>query len=1049
MKAELDTQVLQKALAEIRRLKAENVTLREAPQAHHSAHLGNTAAAPIGEPIAVIGFSCRTPGGGDNAESFWSVLDEERSTVAEVPDYRWSIDKYYDPDPDMPGKMRCRFGSFLGPVDGFDCKLFGISPLEASFMDPQQRLLMEMAWEALEDANIKPSSLKGSRTGVFIGQSGFDFATQHMAEESLKEITPYVGTGCAFSPAAGRISYTFDLKGPSYVVDTACSSSLVAMHNACLSLRQGDSSMALVGAANLILGPGMSINFDKVGMLCEDGVIKTFDEDAHGVVRAEGGGMVVLKRLSDAQRDGDRIDGIIMGSAVSQDGASTSLMAPNGSSQREVMLAALKAAGLQPDQIDLVEAHGTATKMGDPTELNSTLDAYCASPRTNPLLIGSLKTNFGHMEAAAGIVGFIKLLLSLRNEKIPAQLNYSKGHPDIEWDKVSLSVCAKAQSWPHGGRSRIAGLSGFGFSGTNAHVILGDAPSVQGREISQQSSKDKNAELVVLSAASEFALAQAVVKLRGHEAHTLAQLAYTLRTRREALPVRLALTVSDRDELDLRLDAFIEKGRARGVASGRARTRNGRLAAAFVFCGHGAQYLGMGAELYSHDGVFKNALDEALAYAESHMGIELRELLLVAAEQTEQTSILGTASSNGRLDQTAHAQLGLFCVQYALAKQWLAWGVKPKVVMGHSLGEYTAACIAGVFSLEDAVLLVAERGRLMEQLSKPGAMICAFEDEEKVAEIVSHYQQASIAAVNGPGIILISGLAAEVAQIGQKVEQGGGRVSPVSIDRAFHSPLVEPVLSAFEATLKLVTFAVPTIPLISNVTGVVAGPEIGTPAYWLRHLRQPVQFCSGIRTLHEMKLDALIDVSPEPVLMGLDLCYQELRSETGSSAQWVPSLRKGQTEDKCMLDSLGRLFVLGLDVADAPLITRDERHTERLPTYGFDRQRCWSAAAERGQGIVSSPTLPVLAKAMETQKAEEQPIHNDSNLPALAVSQAEAKTSAEFEIQAVSRQEPELANIRYNASAEPSFTLQVGPSPSSIMLEHMEIMEQYLASVRQ
>ena len=279
----------------------------------------------------MIGFSCRTPGGGDNAESFWSVLDEERSTVAEVPDYRWSIDKYYDPDPDMPGKMRCRFGSFLGPVDGFDCKLFGISPLEASFMDPQQRLLMEMAWEALEDANIKPSSLKGSRTGVFIGQSGFDFATQHMAEESLKEITPYVGTGCAFSPAAGRISYTFDLKGPSYVVDTACSSSLVAMHNACLSLRQGDSSMELVGAANLILGPGMSINFDKVGMLCEDGVIKTFDEDAHGVVRAEGGGMVVLKRLSDAQRDGDRIDGIIMGSAVSQDGASTSLMAPNGS----------------------------------------------------------------------------------------------------------------------------------------------------------------------------------------------------------------------------------------------------------------------------------------------------------------------------------------------------------------------------------------------------------------------------------------------------------------------------------------------------------------------------------------------------------------------------------------------------------------------------------------------------------------------------------------------------------------------------------------------
>ena len=1026
MKAELDTQVLQKALAEIRRLKAENSALRETPKANQSAQNEGIAAAPIGEPIAVIGFSCRTPGGGDNPDSFWSVLDEERSTVTEVPSYRWAIDKYYDPDPDMPGKMRCRFGSFLGPVDGFDCKLFGISPLEASFMDPQQRLLMEMAWEALEDANIKPSSLKGTRTGVFIGQSGFDFATQHMTEESLKEITPYVGTGCAFSPAAGRISYTFDLKGPSYVVDTACSSSLVAMHNACLSLRQGDSSMALVGAANLILGPGMSINFDKVGMLCEDGVIKTFDEDAHGVVRAEGGGMVVLKRLSDAQRDGDRIDGVIMGSAVSQDGASTSLMAPNGSSQREVMEAALKAAGLQPDQIDLVEAHGTATKMGDPTELNSTLDAYCSSARTNPLLIGSLKTNFGHMEAAAGIVGFIKLLLSLRNEKIPAQLNYSKGHPDIEWDSVALRVCAKAQAWPRGGRSRIAGLSGFGFSGTNAHVILADAPNAQGNEIAQRCSSDKRTELIVLSAASEFALAQAVNKLRSHEAESLSRLAYTLRARREALPVRMALAVSDRDDLDQRLDAFIEKGKARGVTSGRTRTRNGRLAAAFVFCGHGAQYLGMGAQLYAKGGVFREALDHALDCAESHSGIELRELLLTEVEKGVQTSILGAASSNGRLDQTAHAQLGLFCVQYALAKQWLAWGVKPKVVMGHSLGEYTAACIAGVFSLDDAVRLVAERGRLMEQRSKPGAMICAFEDEQKVAEIVGHYKQASIAAVNGPGIVLVSGLAAEVAQIGQKVEQGGGRVSPVSIDRAFHSPLVEPVLAEFEKTLQAVTFNAPEIPLISNVSGDIAGPEIRTPAYWLRHLRQPVQFCSGVRTLHEMKLDALIDVSPEPVLMGLDLCYQELRSETGSSAQWLPSLRKGQTDDKCMLDSLGRLFVLGLDIADAPLSADDEKRSDRLPTYGFDRQRCWSAAAERGQGMVNQ---------------------SDPTLPTLAASQPEAKNVAELQTSAASVRDAELTEI--HPVPAPSFIQQTGPSPSSIMLEHMEIMEQYLASFRQ
>lgn len=1011
-----DKKILQKALAEIRRLKEENQTLKSAPAGL--------------EPIAVIGFSCRTPGGGDTPESFWQVLEQERSTVEEVPAYRWSIDKYYDPDPDAQGKLRCRYGSFLGPVDGFDCKLFGISPLEASYMDPQQRLLMEMAWEALEDANIKPSSLKGSRTGVFVGQSGFDFATQHMTEESLKEITPYVGTGCAFSPAAGRISYTFDFKGPSYVVDTACSSSLVAMHNACLSLRQGDSSMALVGAANLILGPGMSINFDKVGMLCEDGVIKTFDDDAHGVVRAEGGGMVVLKRLSDALRDGDRIDGVIRGSAVSQDGASTSLMAPNGSSQREVMLAALGAAGLSPDAIDVIEAHGTATKMGDPTELNSVLDAYCDAPRAKPLLIGSLKTNFGHMEAAAGIIGFIKLLLALRHERIPAQLNYSKGHSDIDWSTVPLEVCAEAKDWKRGERPRVAGLNGFGFSGTNAHILVADAPAAATLPATEaQALSASTPQLITLSAASAESLRALAGKLSKTDFGALPALASTLRTRREGLSERLAFTASSEEEARQQLDKFSERGKARGVASARAKTRSGKISAAFVFCGHGAQYLGMGADLYASHPVYREAFDRALACAEAQEGIALRDLLLVEQQKQESDSILGTQASNGRLDQTAHAQLGLFCVQYALAQQWLAWGVKPKVVMGHSLGEYTAACVAGVFSLEDGVRLVAERGRLMEQLSKPGAMICAFEEEEAVAAVVREFRHVSIAAVNGPGIILVSGAAAEVGQVASRIEAGGGRVSPVAIDRAFHSPLVEPVLDAYAAVLRTVAFHPARLPLISNVSGSLAGAEVGTVDYWLRHLREPVQFCLGVKTLHEMKLDALLDVSPEPVLMGLDLCYQELRSETGSSAVWIPSLRRGQQGAKSLLDSLGRLFVLGLDVGALELDAKDSpvsdpRRSRRLPTYQFDRQRCWSAAAERAQ------------TGVQAEQADAPP----ASQPSPATVPVNNTASA-------ARETPVLRPVAVQARDEraaPATTV------SSVMLEHVELMEQYLrASTRQ
>jgi len=1010
-----DDDIIAKALAEIRRLKAENAELR-------AGGAGATAAQPARntpEPIAVIGFACRTPGAGDNPEAFWKILQEGQCTIAEVPSYRWPVDQYYDANPDAPGKMRCRYGSFLGRVEDFDCRLFGISPVEASFMDPQQRLLLELAWEALEDANMNTEALKGSATGVFIGQSGFDFAAQHMTEESLLEITPYVGTGCATSPAAGRISYTFDFTGPSYVVDTACSSSLVAMHNACQSLRQGESTLALVGAANLILGPGMTINFDKVGMLCEDGVVKTFDKDAHGVVRAEGGGMVVLKRLDAALRDGDRIDGVILGSAISQDGASSSLMAPSGNSQKGVMQAALKAARIDSDAIDVIEAHGTATALGDPTELNALLDVYCRTPRVKPLLVGSVKTNFGHMEASAGIVGFIKLLLALRNEYLPPHLNYSEGHPDIDWANEAIEVCAQGKLWPTGERRRVAGLSGFGFSGTNAHVILAEAPAKAANIIGANANNDAASaqqQLLLLSAATPASLQHSAVALadwmESNPEIPLEQICQTWATRRKRHTNRMTIVAPDREQTIAKLRRFAETGKAKGCSNGTALSRSGRLAVAMICGGHGAQYHGMSAALYNSEPVFKAAFDRASAIASQYSGGDLRTLVH-APMQTALTQTVGNmltgSKVDGELSKTLQAQLAIFCVQYGLAQQWLAWGIEPKALLGHSLGEYTAACLAEVFSLGDAVMLIAERARLMEEHTPAGAMLTAFHDEAAVQAIVDKYSDASIAAVNGPGIILVAGTTQSIAEIAQRIDTDGGRTTSVPIDRAFHSPLVDAVLPHFRKVLERVHFSAPKIPLVSNVTGAVAGAEITTVDYWLRHSRAPVQFMKGMQTLHAAKYDAFIDLSPEPVMMGLDLCYQEIREQAGSRSVWVPSIRNGTDDQTRMLESLGKLFCLGQNFSrdsDAAILP------VRLPTYRFDRQRCWSAAAERGQH----------AGAGSATSADS------------AVVNASANTSTNTSVSASMNGQPAAPH-----------SLGTDADIHRVMLEHMAVMDQYLA----
>lgn len=1003
--------LMARALEEIQRLKAENETLR-----HSHSTDGQQG------DIAVIGLACRMPGAAETPEAFWQLLKDGHCTIAEVPANRWSIDRYFSDDEDAPGKLRCRFGSFLGDVDSLDCRLFGVSPREASYMDPQQRLLLELAWEVLESANVNVDTVRGSHTGVFIGQSGFDFASQHMTEESLEEINPYVGTGCAFSPAAGRISYTFDFTGPSYVVDTACSSSLVALHNACNSIRNGECDMAMVGASNLILGPGMSINFDKVGMLCADGVVKTFDADAHGVVRAEGAGMVLLKRLDRALADGDTIDGVILGSAINQDGASSSLMAPNGRSQRAVMEAALTRAKLTARDIDYLEAHGTATAMGDPTELNSVIEVYCNDTRITPLSIGSLKTNFGHMEASAGIAGVLKILLALRYEEIPRQLNFEQGHPDIDWENVSLSVCSENLSWPRGRRRRIAGVNGFGFAGTNAHVLIAESPQAS------PSPKDEASDALVadaallfpLSTATPAALVRQATALADYIEHTesvddLEGMSAVLMTRRKALRSRAVFVAEPSDkgraQLLKQLRKFSQSGRQRGYDGEQTLRASGQLSIGMVFCGHGAQYPGMGAHLFATEPVFREALTQVAAEASQHLGVELLPLILHSDDEPDVTKRIGASDITGELARTPVAQLAIFSVQIALSRLWQHWGVRPSVVMGHSLGEYTAACVAGVFSVEDATRLLVERARLMESETPRGAMITAFHDEERVRAIVNTTPDTAIAAVNGPGIVLLSGSEEAIEEARVKVDADGGRVAHVAIDRAFHSPFAESIVEPYKKILEEVSFNTSRIPIISNLTGERVGDEITQPSYWLRHSVESVQFMQGVMTLHDMHLDAVIDVSPEPVVIGLEMCYQQIRAASGSTAFWLPSISRATRDDIRMLESLGQLHRAGLPLP-ASIAPRTVVRLPRLPCYAFDRQRCWSDAAARVQSAscprFTSDVLTPTAIAAATQDVS----HADHEM---AVPTTTARSDTQKNVHAV-------------------------------MLEHVRVVEKYLQS---
>ncbi|HEX9840752.1 MAG TPA: amino acid adenylation domain-containing protein [Anaerolineales bacterium] len=914
------------------------------------------------EPIAIIGLSCRFPKAPD-PQAFWELLRNGVDAISEIPGDRWNVDSFYAPDPATPGKLTSRWGGFLETVDSFDPHFFGISPREAARMDPQQRLLMEVTWEALENALLPALSLSGSRTGVFIGISSYDYS--RLQFDDTDRIDAYAGTGNAHSIAANRVSYLLDLRGPSMAVDTACSSSLVAAHLACQSLRNGESDLALAGGVNLILTPELSITFSQARMLAPDGRCKTFDARADGYVRGEGCGVVVLKRLSDALRDGDNILALIRGSAVNQDGRSNGLTAPNGLAQQDVIRQALANAQVSPDQISYVEAHGTGTPLGDPIEMASLQAVLDPDRLGDRLLVGSVKTNIGHLESAAGIAGLIKTVLALQYEAIPPHLHLKEINPYLSLEDSRLEIGTYLRPWNRRDRPRFAGVSSFGFGGTNAHIILSEPPpSVGPAPIPDP--LERSHHILALSAKTEPALRELARRTSRHLKvihQPLEDVCFSANTGRSHFEHRLAIQASSLEELKTGLDAFVVGSEAPALSTGYVQP-GARPRIAFLFTGQGSQYPGMGRQLYDTQPVFRAALDKCAEILASILDRPLLEVIFPSDKSSEEAAFL---------NQTTYTQPALFALEYALAEMWRSWGFEPHAVLGHSVGEYVAAFVAGVFSLEDGLRLIAERGRLMGTLPQNGSMAAVFAAAPRVAEILKPYEdQVSIAATNGPENTVISGESSAVQVVLEDLARLGISSKALTVSHAFHSPLLDPILDEFESAARRMHFEVPRIPFISNLTGDIFEPgQIPDADYWRKHIRAEVKFSAGMQSLANIGVDVFLEIGPAPVLLSMGkYCLPESR------ANWLPSLRPGQNDWQTLLDSLGKLYVQGAEVDWAGFDQGYIRHKVSLPNYPFERHRYWLEPSARNSSTGKAAT-PISSPAPKSNR-KPQPQHEET-----------------------------------------------------------------------
>jgi acyl transferase domain-containing protein/acyl carrier protein len=886
------------------------------------------------EPIAVVGVGCRYPGGVDSIDGLWRVASEGVDAVREVPADRWDIDAYYDPNPDAVGKMVTRRAGLLDRVDGFDPAFFGISPREARALDPQQRMLLETSVEALESAAIATDKLAGSLTGVFIGGSTMDFGRLLMHSYAGEEPDHYAGTGGALNSLSGRIAFNFGLQGPSVVVDSACSSSLSAIHIACKSLRTGECDLALAGGVNVILLPDAMVLFSRWGMLAPDGKCKTFDAAADGMVRAEGCGLVALKRLSDALAAGDPIRAVIRGSALNSDGRSSGITVPNGPAQEAVIRAALASAGLSPADIDFVEAHGTGTPIGDPIEVEALAAAYSPNRSAErPLIVGAIKANLGHTEAASGVAGLIKLVAALEHEQIPAQINYSQPNPRIDWANIPIRVADKTMEWRRGKRARRAAVSAFGLSGTNAHVIVEEAPSAAAAAEAADGPM-----LVPLSASNEAALRELAGRhaaaISTMENLTLADVSATLGQGRAHLPRRMAAIARSTGELATQLKIYSDGEIAPGVIDGGTRARTQGLRTAFLFTGQGAQYAGMGRGLYESEPVFRDVMDRGAVLVGPIDGVGLLD------------AVYPTEGGRDVISQTSYTQPALYVLEVALAELWRSWGVSPSIVMGHSVGEYAAACVAGVFSFEDGLKLIAERGRLMQVLPAGGAMAAMFVTEADAAARIKPFGgKVSIGALNGPEETVISGDAEAVAAVVAQAKSEGVEVRRLDVSHAFHSARLDPMLDAFETRAEEVRYNAPRVPILSNLTGEIMR-QAPDARYWRDHARKPVRFAASVQKLLVEGVAALIEMGPHPTLLAL-------AGRAAPEATWLsaPSLRNGRHDTGQILEAVGKLYVAGITPKWEAIQARSGGRRRPLPTYPFQNERYWVDRREKKTSI--------------------------------------------------------------------------------------------------
>ncbi|OKH59467.1 type I polyketide synthase [Scytonema sp. HK-05] len=873
------------------------------------------------EPIAIIGMSCRFPGGANDPEAFWQLLHEGVDTIAEVPAQRWNTDAYYDSNPDAPGKMYARTGGFVDNVDQFDPTFFGISPREAINLDPQQRLLLEVSWEALENAGQPSDQLDNSQTGIFVGIGQNDYA--QLKFDDPTQIDAYSGTGNGFCFASGRLSYVLGLQGPNMAIDTACSSSLVAIHLACQSLRTGECNLALAGGVQLILSPEITIFLSKTHALSPDGRCKTFDADANGFGRGEGCGVVVLKRLSDAVANRDNILAVIRGSAINHDGPSTGLTVPNGLAQQKLILKALQNAKVEPSEVSYVEAHGTGTALGDPIEVESLATIFGKGrSQDNPLVVGSVKTNIGHLEAAAGVAGLMKVVLSLQHNEIPPHLHFKQPNPHINWDEVAVMVPTSPMPWFSGQKRRLAGVSSFGMSGTNAHIVLEEAPILE----PVKASVEPRADLLTLSAKTQEALLQLARKYENHLAVNpsldIKNICYTANAGRTHFNHRLALVASYNAQVREQLANFSGGQETAQVFQGHS---SSLPKVAFLFTGQGSQYVGMGRQLYESAPIFRAALDQCDEILRPYLG---QSLLQVLYPQPGESS---------PLDQTAYTQPALFAIEYALVQLWKSWGIHPNAVMGHSVGEYVAATVAGVLSLEDGLKLIVSRSRLMQSLPAGGEMVAVFADEASIrAATEINEKKVAFAAFNGPTNTVISGSAQAVQAICDELEAAGIKTKKLQTSHAFHSPLMEPMLAQFAEVAATINYAAPQMTIISNLTGSQLTFEEISPDYWCRHLRSGVQFAKSLNTLHASGYEVFVEIGPKPTLLGMGRnCLPE---EVGV---WLPSLRPGHEDWQVLLQSLGELYVRGADVDWSSFYQDNLGQRVSLPTYPWERSRYW------------------------------------------------------------------------------------------------------------